>query len=112
MVEVLATDEFVSWYSELEDDVADDVEVSVELLASRGVTLGFPHSSAIKGTDMALRELRVQSGGKPIRIFYAFDPKRNAVLILGGDKTGQDRFYETFIPRCESIWQEYLDENT
>ena len=45
---------------------------------------------------------------EPLRVFYAFDPKRQAVLILGGDKTGDDRFYETMIPRCERIWKEYL----
>src|SRR5260370_824591 len=68
---------------------------------AKGVTLGYPHTSAIKGASVALRELRVQSGGKPIRILYAFDPKRQAVLILGGDKTGDDRFYAEMVPRAE-----------
>lgn len=43
-----------------------------------------------------------------MRVFYAFDPLRRAVLLLGGDKTGDDRFYETFVPRAEQIWAEYL----
>jgi hypothetical protein len=41
-------------------------------------------------------------------VFYAFDLLRRAVLLLGGDKTGDDRFYETFVPRAELIWVEYL----
>ncbi len=74
------------------------------------MTLGFPCSSAIEGSGIALRELRVQSGGRPLRVFYAFDPKRQAVLLLGGDKTGDDRFYETHVPRAERLWTEYLAE--
>jgi hypothetical protein len=46
----------------------------------------------------------------PLRVFYAFDPLRRAVLLLGGDKTGDDRFYETFVPHAERIWTEYLDD--
>jgi hypothetical protein len=59
----------------------------------------------------ALRELRVQSNGRPLRVFYAFDPARQAVLLIGGDKTGDNRFYENMNPQAERIWKEYLDEN-
>jgi len=82
----------------------------VGYLEAAGVTLGFPQSSAINGATFALRELRVQSQGRPLRIFYAFDPRRDAVLILGGDKTGRDDFYEEMVPRCEAIWNQYLAE--
>jgi len=71
------------------------------------VALGFPYSSEIKGSG-ALRELRVRSSGHPLRVFYAFDPLRRAVLLPGRDKTGDDRFYETFVPRAEQLWAEYL----
>jgi hypothetical protein len=50
-----------------------------------------------------MRELRVQSSGEPLRGFYAFDPRRTAILLIGGDKTGDDRFYETMIPIAEVI---------
>jgi hypothetical protein len=83
---------------------------NVGLLEAKGTTLGHPHSSAIKGSKYALHELRVQSGGRPLRVFYAFDPKRQAVLLLGGDKTGDGRFYERFVPQAESIWETYLSE--
>ncbi len=51
-----------------------------------------------------MRELRIQSRGRPLRVFYAFDPLRQAVLLLGGDKTGDNRFYVSMIPRVEAIW--------
>lgn len=110
MVEVVATDEFADWYNDLDDPVSEDVDVAVGLLEELGVTLGFPRSSAIEGASFALRELRIQSQGRPIRVFYAFDPKRQAVLLIGGDKTGNPRFYDTMIPLAERLWKDYLDD--
>ena len=57
-----------------------------------------------------MRELRVQSGGRPLRIFYAFDPRRTAILLIGGDKTGDELFYETFIPVADRLYDAYVDE--
>jgi hypothetical protein len=57
-----------------------------------------------------LRELRIQSVGRPFRVFYAFDPARQAVVLIGGDKTGDARFYERMVPLAERLWKEYLDE--
>jgi hypothetical protein len=45
-----------------------------------------------------------------LRVLYAFDPQRDAVLLVGGDKTGDDRFYETYVPRAELIWARYVEE--
>ena len=109
-IEVICTDDFESWWNDLSESEQDSVARYVRLLEERGVTLPFPYSSEIVGSRFALRELRVQSGGKPLRVFYAFDPERQAVLLVGGDKTGRDRFYEEMIPRAERIWKEYLNE--
>ena len=57
-----------------------------------------------------MRELRVQSGGRPVRVFYAFDPRRSAILLIGGDKTGDNRFYEQFVPLAERLYDEHLKE--
>lgn len=57
-----------------------------------------------------MRELRVQSGGRPIRIFYAFDPRRSAILLIGGDKTGRDRFYEEMVPLADRLYDAHLEE--
>ena len=57
-----------------------------------------------------MRELRPQSGGSPLRVFYAFDPRRTAILLIGGDKTGNDRFYEQFVPIADRLYDEHLRE--
>ena len=64
------------------------------------------------GSAFGLRELRCQSGGKPLRMAYGFDQKRQAVVLLGADKTGQSdkKFYEWFIDAAEKRWIEYLKE--
>ena len=109
--EVLVTDDFASWYQEELDDIdADEVYRAVGLLEAYGVNLRHPHSSRIKGSRYPLRELRVQSKGRPLRILYAFNPERNALLILGGDKTGNDRWYEIHVPIAEKLWEEHLEE--
>ena len=54
------------------------------------------------------RELRVQHEGRPYRILYAFDPKRVALLLMGGDKTGHDRWYEVFVPIAAKIYDAHL----
>jgi hypothetical protein len=53
---------------------------------------------------------RVQSSGDPLRIFYAFDPRRSAILLIGGNKAGDDRFYERMIPLADRLYDDYLDE--
>ena len=82
----------------------------VDVLEQLGVAVPFPYSSALLGSERALRELRIQSKGKPLRIAYAFDPERQAVVLLGADKTGDKRFYEWFIPEAERLWKRYLAE--
>lgn len=112
MVDVIGTDEFAAWYAGLDDAGSDDVDAAVDVLAEAGVTLGYPRSSEIKGASFPLRELRIQSNGRPLRVFYAFDPRRQAVLLIGGDKTGDGRFYERMVLASERIWKEYLDETS
>jgi len=109
--EVNVTDEFKAWYEGLSEAEQDRVAFTVGLLEERGVTLPHPYSSSIKGgASFALRELRTQAEGDPLRTLYAFDPSRQAVLLIGGDKTGDERFYERMIPIAERIWNEYLEE--
>lgn len=104
------TDEFEEWWNTLEEDEKDDVETVVEYLAVKGLALGMPHCSSLKGSEYPLRELRPRAGASPIRVIYAYDPKRDAVLILGGDKSNDKKFYERMIEKCEAIWRAYLVE--
>jgi hypothetical protein len=108
VTEVVALDEFADWYSQLSDDEAEAVGRYVGLLEQFGIKLRAPYSSAIKGSEIALRELRVRHAGASIRVLYVFDPERQAVLILGGDKKGDDRFYERAIPKAEELYREYV----
>ena len=57
-----------------------------------------------------MRELRIQSGGRPLRVFYAFDPRRTAILLIAGDKTGDDRFYTRYVPIADNLYDEYIEE--
>lgn len=109
-VEVVVTDAFKDWWDALDSDDAADVARVVDLLEAEGMGLGFPYSSGIRESRFPLRELRIQSRGRPFRVFYAFDPWRQAVLLIAGDKTGDDRFYDTFVPKAEAIWEQYLSE--
>ena len=98
------TDEFAGWYSNLDESQQDDVTAVGLLLIEQGPRLPFPFSSGIHGSKHAhMRELRVQSGGRPLRIFYAFDPRRSAILLIGGEKTGDDRFYERMRPIADQL---------
>ena len=55
-----------------------------------------------------MKELRVQHAGRPYRVLFAFDPKRCAILLTGGDKTGNDRWYEKFVPIADRLYEEHL----
>ncbi|WP_274626474.1 type II toxin-antitoxin system RelE/ParE family toxin [Arvimicrobium flavum] len=105
------TDEFGVWYQDLDEIVQDDIDRVVGLLEFRGPQLPFPYSSGVTGSRHAhMRELRVQSGGDPYRVFYAFDPRRTAILLIGGNKAGDDRFYEKVLPAADRLYDTYLIE--
>ncbi len=57
-----------------------------------------------------MRELRTQHAGRPYWTLYAFNPRRAAILLLGGDKTGDDRWYETNVPKVDELYDEHLKE--
>ncbi|MCY4196942.1 MAG: type II toxin-antitoxin system RelE/ParE family toxin [Rhodobacteraceae bacterium] len=105
------TDEFGEWWETLELDKQEDISASVELLVEHGPGLHYPHCSGIQGSRYDhMRELRIQSGGKPIRVFYAFDPRRAAILLIGSDKTGNGRFNRRFVPLADRLYDEHLGE--
>jgi hypothetical protein len=57
-----------------------------------------------------MRELRIQHSGRPYRVLYAFDPRRVAILLLGGTKAGDDRWYEKYIPEADALYESHLEE--
>lgn len=105
------TDEFGDWWESLTAEEQESIAVSVRLLEDRGPSLGFPHSSAINGSRHGhMRELRTQHNGRPIRTLYAFDPRRSAILLIGGDKTGDNRWYEINVPLADRLYDEHLEQ--
>ena len=109
--EVEYTEEFQEWWTELAPRQREAIEAKVDLLSRRGSNLGYPHTSAIHGSRHShMRELRVQSSGRQIRVFYAMDPRRTSILLIGGDKTGNNRFYEEYVPIADRLYDEYLEE--
>lgn len=105
------TDEFGQWWDGLVIPEQESVRVKVELLAELGPALTRPHADTIHGSLVQnLRELRIQHEGRPYRVLYVFDPRRTGILLIGGDKTGNPRWYEEFVPKAESIYMEHLRE--
>jgi len=79
------------------------------LLEERGPHLPFPYNSRVNGSrHSGIRELRAQHQGRPYRVLYIFDPRRVAILLLGGDKTGDDRWYERNVALADRLYDDYL----
>ena len=109
--EVEFTDEFRYWWNALSEEQQDDVAHSVRHLMEFGPALGFPHSSKVGSSRYPqMRELRTQSAGRPLRTLYAFNPLRSAILLIGGEKTGDDRWYEKFVPAADRLFEQHLLE--
>jgi len=105
------TDEFEVWWNTLSEDEQDDVAATVELLIEKGPALPFPYSSKIDSSKHGhMRELRIQHAGKPYRVLYAFDPRRTAILLIGGNKTGKDRWYIEFVPIADALYDRHINE--
>jgi hypothetical protein len=108
---VEVSDEFVAWFQALTAPQRIRIAAAVELLEILGPKLGFPYCSQVKGSRFgAMRELRIQIGGEPWRVFYAFDRRRTAYLIIGGCKQGNDLFYDQLVPKADSIFEQHLRE--
>ena len=111
MWEVEYTGEFETWWESLNETEQAVIDSSVRLLEQFGPFLKFPHCSDVRQSRHGnMRELRSQYAGNPYRTFYAFDPRRTAILLIGGVKTGNERFYEEMIPKADKIYDEYLKE--
>lgn len=109
--EVEYTDDFGRWWDTLTEGEQKAIAKIVGLLEAKGPNLPFPFSSGIEGSRLGhLRELRVQYQGRPYRILYAFDPRRVALLLIGGDKTGKARWYEQMVPVAERLYEAHLRE--
>ena len=109
--EVEFSDEFGEWWDNLTAAEQKSVDFTVSLLQAVGPTLKMPHSSGVAmSRHEHMRELRIQHQGRPYRVLYAFDPRRAAMLLIGGGKTGNNRWYEEYVPLADAIYDRHLRE--
>lgn len=111
MWEVEVTDEFLEWWRSLDADQQEALTERIDLLAERGPDLGRPVVDRIESSrHHNMKELRAARGGA-LRALFVFDPRRTAILLLGGDKTGAwNAWYEAAIPAADDLYDAYLDE--
>lgn len=107
--EIEYTDELGEWWKQQDEGIQDEILARVGMLEEKGPQLGTPYTSDVKGSRYGvMRELRIQYRGDPWRIFYAFDPRRIAILLIGGCKVGDERFYDRLIPQADRLYAEHL----
>lgn len=105
------TDEFDEWFGPLDEECQAEIIAKVELLRLLGPQLGRPHADTLNGSKHAnMKELRADTGRAVLRIAFAFDPARAAILLIGGDKAGvnQKRFYKQLIARADELFDRHL----
>ena len=107
--EVEYTGEFEGWWNRLSEAEQDSVAVVVHVLTQQGPTLGRPYSDVVAASRHPnMKELRIQHAGRPYRVLFAFDPRRVAILLIGGDKTGNHRWYAEFVPQADELYDRHL----
>ena len=105
------TDAFGAWWNTLNQSAQEDLSAVVALLEEKGPALPFPFSSSIESSKYShMRELRIQNKANPLRVLYAFDRRRTAILLIGGNKKGNKRWYTTHVPLADRLYAEYLLE--
>ena len=105
------TNTFDEWFDALDDTNRTDILASLIVLQEKGPMLSRPYADTVNGSRHSnMKELRVQSKGEPIRVFFAFDHVRKGILLCGGNKTGNDkRFYDVMIPIADREFTEHLE---
>jgi hypothetical protein len=107
--EVEVTDEWLAWFEGLSAEEQEELAVSIGLLEAKGPHLPFHSSGVTSSPHSHMRELRTQVHGRPFRTLYAFDPRRVAILLIAGDKTGDDRWYDVHVPQADDLYDEHLE---
>ncbi len=108
--DVLFDDEFAAWFGGLAEALQDEVLGHTALLREHGPQLGRPYVDTVEGSAFTnMKELRVQFRGDPWRLLFAFDPSRAAILLVGGNKRGDKRWYKKQIPIADERFRQHLE---
>jgi hypothetical protein len=103
-------EKFEEWLQAQEDDLRLEILARLNLLQEEGPKLSRPYADTIRSSQYSnMKELRIQHHGKPWRIMFAFDPKQSAIILLGGNKTGDDRWYKKNVPIADKRFTEHLE---
>ena len=107
--EVEYTDEFFEWWRTLSDPEQRATNFAVEMLQRDGPSLGRPLVDTIKSSRHTnMKELRPRGG--ELRILFAFDPRRMAILLIGGNKAGEwNQWYDRMVPVADALYDEHLE---
>ena len=98
------------WFAGLVETLQDAILAHVMLLRERGPQLGRPYVDTVEASTFTnMKELRVQFHGEPWRILFAFDPARAAILLVGGNKQGDKRWYKKYIPIADQRFRKHLE---
>lgn len=93
----------------MDDDAKEAIFKNLLILKNIGPSLGRPYVDSVKQSKHKnMKELRVQHKKRLFRIFFAFDPSRKAILLIGGDKRGDKRFYQRLIPIADKLYEKHL----
>lgn len=105
------TEEFECFWGNLSTEEQEEISAKVELLEERGPTLGRPHVDRIhQSRHQNMKELRGKVDEKNLRVLFVFDPHSTALLLVGGDKTNDPKWYDKFVPIADGIFEEHLRE--
>ncbi len=105
------TEQVAEWIRDLDEDAKEAIFKSLLILREIGPLFGRPHVDSIKESrHNNMKELRIQNRQRVLRILFAFDPGRNAVLLIGGDKRGDKRFYEKMLPIADALFDNHLEK--
>lgn len=108
--EVEYTDQFEAWWETLSGEEQESIDAVVRVLQQVGPRLPRPYSDTVEySRHPNMKELRVQHEGRPYRVLYAFDPRRAAILLIGGDKTGHKNWYKKYVPIADKLYDEHLE---
>jgi len=104
-------DKYDNWFDSLTEPQQNAVLARLSLLADRGPALGRPTVDTVEDSrHQNMKELRCSKDGA-LRILFVFDPLRKAILLIGGDKTGQwSTWYRAQIPVADALYDRYLQE--
>src|SRR6202140_335642 len=106
------TGQFETWWNSLSQDEQVEISAKVQLLQEFGPILPRPHADVISTSRHAnMKELRGKTEDRHLRVLYAFDPRRAALLLLGGDKTGDPKWYNKSVPIADDLFDQHQNNS-